>query len=130
MSVQLLGCCDSGGKLHIVTSQPYFAGIHPEWTELKAGLVDRGLIDPEPKALGGNFEIEDTLAGRINVIDLHRNNVMQLASGQMQPIDAHFYFDDFASRITALKALGLDAVVGPSDLAIQLEDNESDFFKS
>ncbi len=46
--LQMLGCYEDGERLHLVTSQPYVDGTHPEWAELKSGLVGQGLRDPHP----------------------------------------------------------------------------------
>lgn len=105
--LQLLGCCTETGRLQIITSQPYIDGIHPEWAELKSGLVRQKLRNPAPNSLGGNFIIDDELLGEVDVFDLHPNNVIQDSSGWLNPIDAHFYFDNRATRITALQKLGL-----------------------
>ena len=103
--------------MHIVISQPYVDGVHPEWETLKAGLVAQNLRDPYPRAKGGNFIIDDDILGPVDVYDLHVNNVICDPSGWLHPIDAHFYFSDEASRTSALQKLGLDRVVGPTDLA-------------
>lgn len=128
--LQLLGCYQDRGRLHIVTTQPYVDGQHPDWDELKTGLMEQGLRDPNPFSKSGAFIIDDEVAGEIDVYDLHTNNVIRDSKGWLNPIDAHFYFDDRPSRMAALKALGLDTVVGPTDLALRLADNESDFFKT
>ncbi len=105
--IQLLGGMMEGERLQIVITQPYIDGIHPEWAELKAGLIRQNLRDPAPRSLGGNFILDHDVLGEVDVFDLHPNNVIQDASGWLHPIDAHFYFNDRAARIAALKALGL-----------------------
>jgi hypothetical protein len=105
--IQLLGGTMEGGRLQIVITQPYIDGIHPEWEDLKAGLIRQNLRDPAPRAIGGNFLLDHDQLGEIDVFDLHPNNVIQDATGWLHPIDAHFYFDNRAARIAALKALGL-----------------------
>lgn len=107
--LQLIGCYENLGRLHVVISQPYVDGVHPSWDELKAGLVRQGLRDPHPRSLGGNFIIDDETLGEVDVFDLHVNNVIQDTTGWLHPIDAHFYFDDRVSRIRALKMLGLNS---------------------
>jgi hypothetical protein len=96
-----------GERLQLVLTQPYIDGIHPEWEDLKAGLIRQNLRDPAPRALGGNFILDHDLLGEIDVFDLHPNNVIQDATGWLHPIDAHFYFDNRAARIAALKTLDL-----------------------
>ena len=115
--LRMLGGYEEGGRLHLVTSQPYVSGTHPDWTKLKTGLVAQGLRDPHPRARGGNFVIDDDVLGEIDVFDLHVNNVVCDATGWLHPIDAHFYFDDRAARMAALRSLGLDHASGPTALA-------------
>lgn len=118
--VQMLGCYEVDGRVHLVTSQPYVDGDHPNWEELKAGLIRQGLRDPYPNSKSGRFIIDDETVGEVDVYDLHVNNVIRDATGRMNPIDAHFYFDDRATRMAVLKALGLDTVSGPSDIGVAL----------
>lgn len=115
--LQILGFYEAGDRLHLVISQPYVDGTHPDWDELKAGLVAQALRDPYPRSQGGNFIIDDETLGEVNVFDLHVNNVIRDAKGWLHPIDAHFYFDDRATRVAALEKLGLDRVSGPTALA-------------
>jgi len=105
--IRLEGGYTGGGRVFIVTTQPYISGIHPDWPELRAGLARQQLRDPAPRSLGGNFIFDDDLLGEVDVFDLHPNNVIQDATGWLHPIDAHFYFDNRAARIAALKTLGL-----------------------
>ncbi len=105
--IQLLGGTLEGERLQIVITQPYIDGIHPEWEELKAGLIRQNLRDPAPRAKGGNFLLDHDQLGEIDVFDLHPNNVIKDATGWLHPIDAHFYFDNRAARIATLKTLGL-----------------------
>ena len=115
--LQMLGCYEDGERLHLVISQPYVDGTHPEWAELKSGLVAQGLRDPHPRSQGGNFIIDDDVLREVDVFDLHVNNVIRDATGWLHPIDAHFYFSDRVSRMAALQALGLDRISGPTPLA-------------
>lgn len=124
--LQMLGCYERDGRVRLVTSQPYVAGDHPDWAELKAGLVRQGLRDPYPNSQGGSFIIDDETVGEVNVYDLHVNNVIRDATGRLNPIDAHFYFDDRAARMAVLKALGLDTVNGPSDIGLALLPDYTD----
>jgi len=105
--IHLLGGYETGGRLRLVTTQPYVDGGHPDWAELKQGLGQQGLHDPYPQSLGGTFIIHHALTGQVDVFDLHVNNVIRDATGWLHPIDAHFYFDDRDSRVAALTALGL-----------------------
>ena len=116
--LQMLGCYDEGERLQLVISQPYVNGTHPDWSELKTGLVAQGLLDPYPRAQGGNFTIDHDVLGEVDIFDLHVNNVIRDATGWLHPIDAHFYFDDRAARIEALRSLALDRVSGPTSLAV------------
>jgi hypothetical protein len=110
---RLEGGYSEGGRLFIVTTQPYISSIHPNWPELRAGLARHQLRDPAPRSLGGNFIFDDDLLGEVDVFDLHPNNVIEDASGWLNPIDAHFYFDDRTQRMGALQELGLLAAKTP-----------------
>jgi hypothetical protein len=68
--LQLLGCYSTGERVHIVTSQPYVNGAHPDWTELKLGMGAQGLRAPFPNARGGNFIIDDEVLGEVDVFGL------------------------------------------------------------
>lgn len=114
--IQILGAYEKAGRLHLVTSQPYVDGTHPDWVKLQAGLVAQSLRDPSPHSQGGNFVIDDDVLGEVDVFDLHVNNVIMDATGWLHPIDAHFYFEDRAVRKAAIQALGLDHVSGPTPL--------------
>lgn len=105
--IRLEGGYTEGGRPFIVITQPYISGIHPDWPELRAGLARHQLRDPAPRSLGGNFIFDDDLLGEVDVFDLHPNNVIQDASGWLNPIVAHFYFDDRVKRMAALQKLGL-----------------------
>jgi hypothetical protein len=54
--------------------------IHPEWKNLKAGLIGQNLRNPAPRVLGGHFLLDHDLLGEIDVFDLHPNNVIQDAT--------------------------------------------------
>jgi hypothetical protein len=114
--IQILGCYQLNDRLHLVTSQPYVDGTHPDWPELKDGLVKQGLRDPTPRSQGGNFIIDDEAVGDVDVFDLHVNNVIRDKTGWLHPIDAHFYFHDRAARMAVLRSLGLDHITGPTPL--------------
>jgi hypothetical protein len=106
--VRLEGFYEDHGRIHILISQPYVHGIHPDWETLKSGLEQQGLRHESPSSNIPNFLIEGTQAGTICVYDLHENNViLGSVSRLMHPIDAHFYFNDRAARIGALQALGI-----------------------
>ncbi|MES2505677.1 MAG: hypothetical protein V4599_03170 [Verrucomicrobiota bacterium] len=104
--VKLEGFYQEENHLHIVVSQPYVDGIHPDWETLKTGLEAQGLKHESPASKIPSFIIENTPAGIICINDLHENNViLGSVSRLMHPIDAHFYFDDRAARILALNLL-------------------------
>lgn len=118
--LQMIGCYQAGDRLHLVTTQPYVDGTHPDWPELKAGLMKRGLRDPYPRSQSGVFIIDDLRLGEVDVFDLHPNNVIRDTTGLLLPIDAHFYFPNRAARFAALHTLGLDRVTGATLLAQRL----------
>lgn len=93
------------GRLHIVTSQPYINGPHPDWPALKAGLVKQGMIDPAPNSQTGQFILPHPILGQVDINDLHTNNAIQTHDGKTTPIDVHFYFDSHAARQSALQKL-------------------------
>lgn len=107
-AVRLEGFYQHRGRLHIVISQPYVDGIHPEWDDLISGLKAQGLNHENPTSKTPSFVIGDTPAGAIYINDLHENNVILGSfSGLLHPIDAHFYFDTQAERIAALQEPGI-----------------------
>lgn len=118
--VQIFGCLTAGDRLHLAITQPYVSGVHPDWPALRHGLTQMGLIDPYPRSEMGAFVIADPILGAVDVFDLHPNNVILDASERLNPIDAHFYFPDRATRIRALRTLGLDQITGLSPLAESL----------
>ncbi len=68
--LQMLGFYEEGSRLHLVISQPYVSGKHPDWAELKSGLEEQGLRDPSPRAQGGNFIIDHDVHGAVDISDL------------------------------------------------------------
>ncbi len=118
--LQILGCYEADERVHLVTSQPYVDGTHPDWDELKAGLAWQGLRHSHPNSRQATFIIDDETIGEVDVLDLHVNNVIRDKTGRFNPIDAHFYFDDRAARVSALTALGLNSITGPSDIGVAL----------
>ena len=105
--IHFVGCLLEESCLSLVITQPYIDGTHPDWPNLKAGLIRHNLRDPAPNSLGGNFIFDDELLGEVDVFDLHPNNVILDRHGWLNPIDTHFYFDNRAAHIAALKTLGL-----------------------
>lgn len=68
--LQILGCYEINNRVHLVITQPYVRGAHPDWPELKAGLIQQNLRDPHPGSQGGNFIIDDERLGEVDVFDL------------------------------------------------------------
>ncbi|SKA94882.1 hypothetical protein SAMN02745166_02230 [Prosthecobacter debontii] len=91
--VCLEGFFEDDRMLHIVVSQPLVVGRHPVWRELVEGLSRQGLILENP---GSKLPVFNVIVAK--------------EGGFIHPIDAHFYFDDQAARIDALKRLG---ILGP-----------------
>ena len=107
--IRLEGFYLKADRLHLVLSQPYVSGRHPDWDTLKSGLEGQGLSHSYPLSRIPAFSMDGGAAGLIEVIDLHENNViLGSQSGWLHPIDAHFYFADRDARQAALRALGLD----------------------
>lgn len=106
--LQILGFYEYKDALHIVLSQPWVDGTHPEVPVLKERLEKRGLESESPTGNTGVFILHDEQAGPINVIDVKPDNVvLEEDTGEIIPIDVHFYFDSHEDRFQALKTLGL-----------------------
>ncbi|MDB6120775.1 MAG: hypothetical protein JWO08_4556 [Verrucomicrobiaceae bacterium] len=96
-------------RLHVLTSQPFVDGVHPDWEVLRSGLENQGMKQEAPRSRIPSFTMDGGPAGIVSVIDLHENNVVVGSeTGVLLPIDAHFYFEDRNARLTALRALDLD----------------------
>lgn len=106
--IRLEGLYVQDGDLHIVTSQPFISGIHPEWELLKSGMLERGFRHENPDSRIPTFCAWVEGLGEVSIIDLHENNVvLGKVSQGVEPIDAHFYFDSVSERIAALRHLKL-----------------------
>jgi hypothetical protein len=106
--IQLIGFYERSGRLHVITTQPYIDGIHPVWRDLVSGLESQGMLHENRLSKIPNFIFDGGPACQMTVMDLHENNVIQSReSRRFHPIDSHFYFDDRAERVAALKSLGL-----------------------
>ena len=105
--IRLEGFYGFEGKLHIITSQPLIDGPHPRLPDLKNALEAMGLVSESPTGSTGAFVIHDTKAGDIFVIDAKPDNAILDESGDVIPVDFHFYFDNHEDRKSALNRLGL-----------------------
>ncbi|MDB6070676.1 MAG: hypothetical protein JWL81_1847 [Verrucomicrobiales bacterium] len=106
--IRLEGLYVEDGVLHIVTSQPFISGIHPDWDLLKSGMLERGFKHENPNSRIPTFCAWVAGLGEVSIIDLHENNVvLGKVSQAVEPIDAHFYFDSVFERIAALRHLRL-----------------------
>lgn len=114
----IFGAYEVDGRFHLLTTQPYIDGTHPDWEELKSGLVAQGLHDPSPQARSGSFVLEDEDWGGIDIFDVHCDNVIRDHTGWLHPIDVHFYFHDQDARQAVLHRTGLDRIEGESPLAM------------
>lgn len=109
--IELAGFYTSDADFHVVITQPFIQGVHPDWNTLVAGLDALGLRHESPASKTSSFVVCADGVGELNVIDLHENNVIQGShNGDMVPIDAHFFFDSPPhERISMLKVLGFAA---------------------
>jgi Serine/Threonine/Tyrosine Kinase found in polyvalent proteins len=99
---------DERGRLHIVTSQPWRDGPHPDLSTLKAYFIAHGFETESTTGGTGMFFLQDEKAGRIDLFDIKPDNViLEGDTGVVQPVDIHFYFDNHADREKALLRLGL-----------------------
>lgn len=99
---------DQQSRLHIVTSQPWRDGLHPELTTLRDYFIAHGFDTESTTGGTGTFFLYDEEAGRIDLFDIKPDNViLEESTGVVQPIDIHFYFDSHADRLAAMTKLGL-----------------------
>ena len=93
--------------LHVLLSQPFIAGCHPDWEEMVARLENQGLMHERQGSQMSRFWVDGGEAGRILVTDVHEDNVIVTSSGAAHPIDVHFSFRSRDARLLALQKLGL-----------------------
>lgn len=106
--IEIEGFYEENGRLHLVVSQPWIDGPHPELPALKRGLEDEGLVSESPSGSTGIFIIPIEGLRDIHVIDIKPDNViLDEETGRIIPIDVHFYFDSHEERVKALEDLGL-----------------------
>nr|WP_281251824.1 hypothetical protein [Prosthecobacter debontii] len=103
--IQLEGFYQSEGNLHIIITQPFIEGRHPDAALLVSKLEMQGMVvGPGP----AKFYIDGGAAGRLLVTDLHEDNaILGNQTDLILPIDVHFSFPSREQRIAALKALEL-----------------------
>lgn len=106
--IHLEGFYEDGDRIHIVTSQPYRDGPHPDLPALKAGLEAQEFRSESPTGSTGTFSLYDDVAGQIYIHDVKPDKVVLEESTEIvQPIDVHFYFDNHARREKVLQDLGI-----------------------
>ena len=99
---------DETERLHIVTSQSWRDGPHPDLPTLKTYFTAHGFETESATGGTGMFFLRDEKAGRIDLFDIKPDNViLEKNTGVVQPIDIHFYFDCHEDRVKALSKLGL-----------------------
>lgn len=107
-SIEIEGFYEYEGRLHILISQPWIDGLHPDLPVLKKGLEEKGLESESPSGSTGIFTIPTENLGNVHLIDIKPNNViLDEMTGEIIPIDIHFYFDTHEDRLRALEELGL-----------------------
>lgn len=105
--IRLYGLYLEQAHLHLLISQPFVAGRHPDWEEMVALLEDEGLLHERQGSQQSRFWVDGGPAGRILVTDVHEDNVIVTSVQTAHPIDVHFSFPSRAARIEALKRLEL-----------------------
>ncbi|MCF7786020.1 MAG: hypothetical protein K9N47_07855 [Prosthecobacter sp.] len=106
--LRLEGFYEEKNQLHVVISQPFVDGTHPDWTTLVEKLEAQGLLHERQGSTHGRFWVDAGPAGRLLVTDVHEDNViLNPNTGRAELIDVHFSLSSRDSRIQALKALGL-----------------------
>ena len=106
--LRLEGFYEEKGLLHVIISQPFLDGIHPDWSTLVAKLEDQGLLQQEAGSTKGRFWVDAGPAGRLLVTDAHEDNVIiNPKTKRAELIDVHFSFGSREARIRALRALDL-----------------------
>ncbi|MBE2283424.1 MAG: hypothetical protein IAE77_08175 [Prosthecobacter sp.] len=105
--IRLHGLYFEQSHLHVLLTQPFVAGRHPDWDELVELLEAQGLIHEQQNSRQSKFWVNGGSAGNILVTDVHEDNVIVMASGKAHPIDVHFSFPTRATRHKALRVLGL-----------------------
>jgi len=107
-SIEIEGFYEYEGRLHVLISQPWVDGPHPGLPVLKNGLEGKGLVSESPSGSTGMFTIPTENLGNVHLIDIKPNNViLDEITGEIIPIDIHFYFDTHEDRLRALEKLGL-----------------------
>ena len=106
--LRLEGFYEEKNQPHVIISQPFVDGIHPDWPALVEKLEERGLVHSKPGSTKGHFWVDAGPAGRLLVTDVHEENIIiNRNTGRAELIDVHFSFGSRDSRIQALKALAL-----------------------
>lgn len=105
--IRLYGFYVDQSHLHVLLSQPFIAGRHPNWEEMVALLEEQGLLHERQGSQQSRFWLDGGEAGRVLVTDVHEDNVIVTPSRLAHPIDVHFSFPGRAARLQALQKLGL-----------------------
>ncbi|WP_395741153.1 hypothetical protein [Prosthecobacter sp.] len=106
--LRLRGFYEENNQLHVIITQPYVDGTHPDWSTLVEKLEAQGLLQQEEGSAQGRFWVNAGPAGRILMTDAHEDNVIiSTKTGRAELIDVHFSFGSREARIRALQALGL-----------------------
>lgn len=106
-AIRLHGLYFDQSNLHVLLTQPFVAGRHPDWNELVELLEAQGLIHEQQNSRQSRFWVDGGMAGKILVTDVHEDNVIVMTSGKAHPIDVHFSFPGRSARLEALRTLGL-----------------------
>lgn len=106
--LRLHGFYEEHNQPHVIISQPFVDGSHPDWPTLVERLEAQGLLQEKPGSTQGRFWVDAGPAGRLLVTDAHEDNVIiNPKTKRAELIDVHFSLGGRESRIRALKALDL-----------------------
>lgn len=105
--VRLEGFYQYERSLHIVTSQPFVAGVHPKREVLREKVVEQfPIVDKMPHdPVVGDYYLATEELGDIQIIDLHPGNVIEGRDGRLNLIDVHFRFKTPQEREQAIRLI-------------------------
>jgi len=106
--LQLMGFYEESNHLHVVITQPFVDGSHPDLRTLVEKLEEQGLLQEKSGLAQDRFWVDAGPAGHLLVKDAHEDNVIvNPKTNRAELIDVHFSLGGRKARITALQALGL-----------------------
>ncbi|WP_050025197.1 hypothetical protein [Verrucomicrobium sp. BvORR034] len=95
--------------LHIVVSQPWVKGSHPNHDDIVRHASDLGMREDPPNSRSASFEFDDPVAGTLTIMDAKSENWIEAEDGAMVPIDIHFLFNSEQERRDVMKLLNAES---------------------